>query len=43
MDIDDDEPPLLVDVNDSANEPAEEPRPIRVPITIVTGKCMPMT
>ena len=40
MNIDDDEPPSLVDVNDTANESAEEPKPIRVPISIITGECM---
>lgn len=38
MNIDDDEPPSLVDTNEIVNEPAEEPQPVRVPITIVTGK-----
>jgi hypothetical protein len=38
MDIDDDEPPSLVDVNGIGEELAEEPKPIRVPITIVTGE-----
>lgn len=39
MNIDDDEPPALVDVsNDSGGGDVEEPKPIRVPITIVTGE-----
>ncbi|CZT43850.1 probable dopamine-responsive protein [Rhynchosporium secalis] len=38
MNFDDDEPPMLVDVGvtEIANPP-EEPKPIKVPITIVTG------
>jgi hypothetical protein len=36
MDFDEEEtPPLLVDVEGNDNE---EPKPIKVPITIVTGK-----
>lgn len=39
MDIDDEEPPMLVDVaEDVAGNPPEEPKAIKVPITIVTGK-----
>jgi hypothetical protein len=39
MDIDDEEaPPLLVDVEGNDDE---EPKPIKVPITIVTGKYKP--
>lgn len=39
MDIDDEEPPMLVDVGENKVEiPSEEPKPIKVPITIVTGK-----
>lgn len=38
MDIDDDEPPSLVDVSAIGDEVAGEPKPIRVPITIVTGE-----
>jgi hypothetical protein len=38
MNIDDDEPPSLVDTNEIANESAGEPQRVRVPITIVTGK-----
>jgi hypothetical protein len=37
MDFDDDEaPPLLVDLDGHQNQ-LEEPKPIKVPITIVTG------
>lgn len=38
MNIDDDEPPSLVDVNGFGVEAVEEPQRVRVPITIVTGK-----
>ncbi|KAH9222165.1 CobW/HypB/UreG, nucleotide-binding domain-containing protein [Leptodontidium sp. 2 PMI_412] len=38
MDIDDEEPPMLVEVGENKVEiPSEEPKPIKVPITIVTG------
>jgi len=40
MDFDEDEaPPLLVDVEGNQDEliPEQEPKPIKVPITIVTG------
>lgn len=38
MNVDEEEePPLLVDVEGEAN--GEEPSIIKVPITIVTGKC----
>lgn len=41
MDIDDEEPPMLVEVKaDAESHISEEPNPIKVPITIVTGKCM---
>jgi hypothetical protein len=40
MDLDDEgPPPLLVDVEATKDdEPEEKPNPIKVPITIVTGK-----
>jgi hypothetical protein len=38
MNIDDDEPPSLVDVNGIEVEAVEEPKLVRVPITIVTGE-----
>jgi hypothetical protein len=39
MDYDEEDlPPQLVDVEDGEEVPVEEPAPIKVPITIVTGK-----
>ena len=39
MDIDGEEPPMLVEVGaDEKTNPSEEPKPIKVPITLVTGK-----
>jgi hypothetical protein len=39
MDVDDeDSPPLLVEVEPSSNNNLEESKPLKVPITIVTGK-----
>lgn len=38
MNIDDEEPPSLVDVSTIGGEVADEPKPVRVPITIVTGE-----
>ena len=39
MDFDEgDAPPLLVDVEGTENASLEEPKAVRVPITIVTGK-----
>jgi hypothetical protein len=39
MNLDEDEaPPLLVDVEADGDELVKEPKPIKVPITIVTGK-----
>jgi hypothetical protein len=39
MDVDDeDSPPLLVEVEPSSNDNLEESKPLKVPITIVTGK-----
>jgi hypothetical protein len=39
MDFDEeDAPPMLVDVEATNNDSLEEPKPVKVPITIVTGK-----
>lgn len=39
MDFEDEEaPPLLVNVQDGEDEALIEPQPIKVPITIVTGR-----
>ena len=39
MDVDDEAPPLLVDVGASGDgEVEEEEKPVKVPITIVTGE-----
>jgi len=39
MDFDgEDGPPLLVDIETKEDDGLEEPKPVKVPITIVTGK-----
>jgi hypothetical protein len=39
MDFDgEDGPPLLVDIETKEDDSLEEPKPVKVPITIVTGK-----
>jgi hypothetical protein len=39
MDFDgEDGPPLLVDIEAKEDDSLEEPKPVKVPITIVTGK-----
>jgi len=38
MDLDDDSPPMLVDVEEKNEIILEEEKPLKVPITIVTGK-----
>jgi hypothetical protein len=41
MDFDEDEaPPLLVDTEAKENDVLEEPKQVKVPITIVTGKSL---
>lgn len=41
MDFDEEEPPSLVDITLQEENITQEPKPLKVPITIVTGKSGP--